>query len=87
MNNDKAFAIYALTLVTMLAAVITFAVTGGIATVPGVAFLVEHLALALAIRTAYKTLDGTNPVVDFLEYAGWKTPAVVEAPDAVPAAA
>lgn len=86
-NNDKAFAIYAFVLIGMLLTVLTIAVAGGIAAVPGVAFLVEHVALALTIRAAYKSFDGSNPVVDFLEFYGWKTPETSGVPDGMPAAA
>ena len=71
--NDKAFAIFAISLVAAIGSLFTLAVATGIASVPPIAFIVEHVALALGIRTAYKTLDGSNPIVDFLEFYGWKS--------------
>lgn len=71
--NDKAFAIYALALVAAVGTLFSVAVATGIASVPPIAFIVEHVALGLAIRTAYKSFDGSNPIVDFLEFYGWKS--------------
>ena len=87
MNNDKAFAIFAFSLVAAVASLFAIAVATGIASLPTIAYLVEHGALALFIRSGYKSLDGSNPIIDFLEFYGWKTPeARAEAPsDALPA--
>jgi hypothetical protein len=71
--NDNAFALYVLALVTAVGSLFTLAVLTGIASVPPIAFMVEHVILALAIRTAYKSFDGSNPIVDFLEFYGWKS--------------
>lgn len=71
--NDKAFALYATCLVAAVISLFTVTVSVGIASVPPIAFIVEHVALALAIRTAYKSFDGSNPIVDFLEFYGWKS--------------
>jgi len=89
MNHDKAFAIYAFTLVGAVGCLFSLAVATGIASLPTVAFIVEHGALGLFVRAAYKSFDGSNPVVDFLEFYGWKTPeAQVELPsNALPAGA
>ena len=89
MNNDKAFAIYALALVAAVGCLFSIAVATGIASIPTIAFIVEHGALAIFIRSAYKSFDGSNPIVDFLEFYGWKTPeARVEIPaHALPAGA
>jgi hypothetical protein len=73
MDNDKAFAIYAFALVGGVLLAITLAVTGGVASLPGIAFIVEHVGLGLVVRATYKSFDGSNPVVDFLEFYGWKT--------------
>jgi hypothetical protein len=73
MNSDKAFAIYAFTLVGGVVSILTATIATGVASLPPAAFLLEHVALALAIRTAYKCFGGANPVVDFLEYTGWRT--------------
>ena len=74
MNDDKAFAIYALALVAAVGCLFSIAVATGVASLPTVAFLVEHGTLGLFIRTGYKSFDGSNPIVDFLEFYGWKTP-------------
>ncbi len=71
--NDKAFAIFAISLVAAIGSLFTVAVATGIAAVPPIAFIVEHVALGLAIRTAYKSFDGSNPVIDFMEFYGWKS--------------
>jgi hypothetical protein len=71
MGNDKAFAMYAFTLVGAVLCLFATVVSLGIASVPSLGFIVEHAAIGLAIRTGYKSLDGGNPVVDFLHYTGW----------------
>ena len=58
MFNDKKFAAYAFLLVAGTACVLTMAVTAGGASFPPVVYMIEHLALALAIRASYKTFDG-----------------------------
>ncbi len=87
MTNDKAFALYALALITAVGSLFCVAVATGIASIPPMAFIIEHVALAVFIRSAYKSFDGTNPVVDFLEFYGWKTPAIQAPADALPAGA
>ncbi len=89
MNNDKAFAIYALALVAAVCGLFSIAVATDVASLPTLTFIVEHGALGLLLRAAYKSLGGWNPIVDFLEFYGWKTPEdQVEIPaDALPAAA
>lgn len=71
--NDKAFGIFAISLVAAIGSLFSLAVWTGIASVPPIAFIVEHVALAVALRSSYKTLDGSNPIVDFLEFYGWKS--------------
>ncbi len=89
MNHDRAFAIFSLALVAAVGCLFSIAVATGIASAPTVSFIVEHAALGLCFRAAYKSLDGSNPIVDFLEFYGWKTPeAQVALPaDALPAGA
>lgn len=82
MNHDKAFAIYAVALVAGVFTVIATAVNLGIASAPDLSFMMKELVLAVGLRAAYKSLDGSNPLVDFLEFYGWKTP---EAEAGVPA--
>ncbi len=76
-------------MVAAVGCLFSIAVATGIASAPTVAFIVEHATLGLCFRAAYKTLDGSNPIVDFLEFYGWKTPeAQVGLPaDALPAGA
>jgi hypothetical protein len=89
MNNDNAFAIYALALVGAVCGLFSIAVATDLASLPTIAFIVEHGALGVCVRAGYKSLDGWNPIVDFLEFYGWKTPEdqVEISADALPAAA
>ena len=73
MNNDKAFAIYAFTLTGAVFSLFAILMATGVAGAPGLAFGVEHASLGLLIRSGYKSLDGGNPIVDFLHYTGWMT--------------
>jgi len=73
MYDDKNFAIYALGLIGAVACILTGTVVFGIASAPPVGFLTEHLAVALAIRTSYKSLGGADWIHDFLEYTGMVT--------------
>ena len=58
MNRDKAFAIYALTLIAAVASVITASVMAGVAALPSPLMFIEHVALGLTIRAAYKYIGG-----------------------------
>ena len=88
MSSDKAFAIYALTLVGAVVSLFATVVALGFASPPGLAFTVEHVGLGLLIRSSYKSLDGGNPIVDFLHYTGWMSTGDSAAPaGAVPSAA
>jgi hypothetical protein len=58
LDNDKAFAIYALTLLAGLASLLTVALVAGFATLPAPLGFFEHLALGLAFRAAYKGIGG-----------------------------
>lgn len=58
MDNDKAFAIYALTVLAGLASVITASMLAGSASLPSALSFAEHLALSLSFRAAYKGLGG-----------------------------
>lgn len=60
MNRDKAFAIYAITLICAVASVITASVMAGFATLPSPLMFVEHVALGLGIRFAYKWVGGID---------------------------
>lgn len=59
MDNDKAFAIFALTLLLGMASVLTAVMTftEG-ASLPSPLVFVEHVAMGLAIRAAYKGFGG-----------------------------
>lgn len=62
MSNDKAFAIYVMALVTGVLTVLTaLIVASGGAAMPPFVKVVEHLALGLGVRAAYKSLGGWNP--------------------------
>ncbi len=79
MDNDRAFMIYAVTLMTGLAAVLSSLVLAGIAQVPAAALFIEHLALALVIRGAYKSFGGFEWIHSVAEFSGWITEGAKEA--------
>jgi len=58
LDNDKAFAIYALALITGLATLLTVSLMAGFATLPAPLTFLEHLSLGLAFRAAYKGIGG-----------------------------
>lgn len=58
MENDKAFAAYALTLTAGLLVVLSFAMTMSGAVPPPPMMFVEHLAMGLTVRWAYKSFGG-----------------------------
>ena len=58
MASDKAFGIYAVAMIGMVASVITASVMAGFATFPSLLVFLEHIALSLLFRAAYKSLDG-----------------------------
>ncbi len=58
MQNDRAFAIYALIVVSGVASVITASVMAGIATLPTPLVFAEHIALSLLFRASYKSFGG-----------------------------
>lgn len=76
MDNDKAFAAYALILfvgvVTVVATVVTVLGTG---TWPTPLHLAEHVALGLTVRAGYKWVGGWNPA----DWAVTSEPAVAPA--------
>jgi hypothetical protein len=82
MDNDKAFASYALGLILLTAFVATGAMvaTGlGLIYHPA-ALVIEHLALGITFRAAYKSLDGSNWILDILHSTGMITPQEEAAP-------
>ncbi len=60
MDNDKIFAAYTLALVAGIGTLLTVIVSTGVAQVPPPLMFIEHLALGLAIRGAYKSYGGFN---------------------------
>lgn len=81
MNNDKIFTIYAVTLVAGVASVISASVIAGVATLPSLGVFVEHLAMSLIFRGAYKSFAGFDWVYTAARNVGFITaPAVPEPP-------
>jgi hypothetical protein len=76
-DNDRFFALYALTLIAGVASVITACVTAGTATLPSLGIFVEHLALSLTFRGAYKSFGGFGWI-----YTAGRTVGVITAEDA-----
>ena len=82
MQNDRAFAIYSLGLITLTASVAMWAMaaTGFSLTPHRTALLLQELALGITFRAAYKSFDGSNWILDLLHATGMVTP-----PDAIAA--
>ena len=66
MDNNKAFALYTLLIISLFASVITASVMAGVATLPTPIGFIEHVGLSLVTRAAYKSLDGPYPLLGFL---------------------
>jgi hypothetical protein len=73
-SNDKVFGIYAVGLIGMVALMWASLVAVGVATMPSMAFLVEHVALGVSLRAAYKSFAGFDWLFAGLELAGFMTP-------------
>jgi hypothetical protein len=58
LDQDKAFAAYALILIGAVGSLLTAMVLSGVTTAPSPLRFLEHLALGLAIRAAYKSAGG-----------------------------
>ncbi len=58
MSNDRAFMIFAMTLVAGVLSVLTASVMAGMASVPTPVMFAEHLFFTVGFRAAYKALDG-----------------------------
>jgi len=58
LHNDKAFAAYALTLIVGLFIVLGCALALGAAKPPPALMFLEHLAMGLGVRWAYKSFGG-----------------------------
>ncbi len=79
MDNDKIFAAYAVTLVAGVTSVISASVMAGLAALPSLGVFVEHLALSLAFRGAYKSFAGFDWV-----YVAALNVGLITAPDVAP---
>ena len=62
MENDKLFSLYAFTLLAGVASVATASIMAGYAALPSLWVFVEHLAMSLTVRAAYKSLGGPYPL-------------------------
>ena len=62
MSNDKHFAIYALILIAGVTSVLAASVTKGVTAAPPPLMFLEHLALGLGFRAAYKAFAGWDNV-------------------------
>ncbi len=84
MQNDRAFAIYSLGLITLTASVAIWAMaaTGLSLTPHTTALLLQELALGITFRAAYKSFDGSNWILDLLHATGMVTPPDVLAEEA-----
>jgi hypothetical protein len=58
LDNDKAFAAYALILIAGVASLLTTLVLTGPGTWPSPVHILEHVAMGLAIRAGYKSVGG-----------------------------
>jgi hypothetical protein len=79
-DNDRFFMFYALTLIAGVTSCITACVMTGIASLPSLGMFVEHLALSVAFRGAYKSFGGFDWLYSAGRSFGFITPAEV-APD------
>jgi hypothetical protein len=70
LDNDRAFTVYAVTLIAAVASVITACVASGVATLPTAGVFLEHLALSIGFRTAYKSFDGFDWAFDLADALG-----------------
>jgi len=80
LKDDKAFATYALSLIAAVVCLLSAVVYSQLGTPPTAAQFIEHLAIGLLFRGAYKSLDGSNFIRDTLEFTGMMGGAQ-EAPD------
>jgi hypothetical protein len=62
--------VYALTLITIVASVITCSVMTGIATLPTAGVFLEHLALSAGFRAAYHSLGGIDWLYELADALG-----------------
>ena len=70
MDNDRAFTVYALTLIAIIGTVITASVVSGITTLPSAGVFLEHLALSAGFRAAYKSFGGFDWLYELADAIG-----------------
>ena len=73
MTIDKTFTAYVMALVFGVSTVLLTVILGSGQALPSLGFIVQELALALAFRGAYKSLDGRDYVTPVLEFIGMVT--------------
>ena len=88
MENDKYFSIYAFTILAGLASVLTASMMAGFASMPSPMVFIEHLAMSLTVRAAYKSFGwnwgpwtfgiGARPVAETVSVPQTATPAADE---------
>jgi hypothetical protein len=76
MENDRAFAVYSLTLIASTVCMATWAMaaTGLQLTAYSTALVLQELAFGITFRAAYKSFDGSNWILDLLHATGMVTP-------------
>lgn len=75
MDNDRIFAAYTLTLVAVVASVITASIMAGFATLPTAGVFIEHVAMSLGFRAAYKSFGGFDWLISTAQAIGFITTA------------
>ena len=65
-ESNKAFGIYVAALVGGILSVLSASIMAGVTTLPSFLVLVEHVAMSVGFRAAYKSLDGPYGVLDQL---------------------
>ena len=85
MNRNSIFVIYALTLIAGVASIITASLMAGFATLPTPLVFIEHVAMGLAIRAAYKYIGGFD--LSDWTLTGEPISAATEAAEQLPAGA
>lgn len=64
MSNDKAFTIWALLIIAGAGLLVMALVTGGVTQLPSLLSFLDHVAMGLGVRFAYKWVGG-------FEWADW----------------
>lgn len=66
MENNRIFGIYTAVLIGAVLSVITASVMAGVAVLPSFFVFVEHIAMSLLFRAAYKSLDGPYDILGLI---------------------